>query len=295
MKQFLTIILSVALSLAAVYFLERPAAVTPAAAPTKESAYDRVMRTKTLRCGYALWPPYMLTKDVNTGKVGGIFAEIAEKVADGLHLKLEWAEEVGWSSYIESLRTGRFDVMCAPLWVSAEKAEFLNYTLPLTYSALHFYVRAGDTRFDDNLQKLNAPEYKLATMDGEVSQMTAKRFFPKAAELSIPELADITQLFMNVATGKADGVFNEPGLAKDYASKNPGTLRQVTKEPFQVFPNSMGMAIGENNLTRTIDSALTELMNSGEIDRIIAKYDPDRSIFMPVAKPYTYVPPPALP
>ena len=257
----------------------------------QESAFERVMRTKTLRCGYALWPPKAVMKDPKTGELKGIFVDIAEAMAQALDLKLVWAEETGWGSYIESLSANRFDVFCAPLWRNAERGKLISYTTPLAYSAMHFYVRKNDTRFDADLSILNNPQYKLATMDGEISHMVARRFFPKAQQLSIPQLADISQLLLNVDTGKADGVFLEPSLALDYSLKNPGKIKQVTKEPYQVFPNSFGVLLGEAKLKEMLDSALVELINQGEIDRIIARHEPDRSIFMPVQKPYVYVEP----
>lgn len=260
-------------------------------AENTNAAYDRVMQTGEIRCGYALWPPSAILKDPATGKLTGIFVDIFEEAAASMNLKVVWAEETGWGSYIESLESKRFDVFCAPLWRNAEKGMRVAYSVPLFYSALHFYARQGDNRFDDNLNILNDPAYKLATMDGEISAITADNFFPKAEKVSIPQLGDITQLFLSVGMGKADGVFLEPSLARDYADNNPGKIRQVTKEPFSVYPNSYGVLIGETKLQSALDSALIEMLNQGKIDKIIEKYEPDRSIFMPVAKNYTYIAP----
>lgn len=47
----------------------------PAFAAEKESSYDRVMRTRTLRCGYGIFQP-MIMKDPNTRKISGIFVDI---------------------------------------------------------------------------------------------------------------------------------------------------------------------------------------------------------------------------
>jgi hypothetical protein len=41
------------------------------AIPTKETLYQRVLRTKTIRCSYCAYPPYCL-KDPNTGHMTGI-------------------------------------------------------------------------------------------------------------------------------------------------------------------------------------------------------------------------------
>jgi polar amino acid transport system substrate-binding protein len=252
----------------------------------RESVYDRVMRTGVIRCGYAVWPPTMILKDPNTGIISGIFPEIMETAATMMNLKVEWVEETGWGSFIESLKSDRFDVFCAPLWVNAQRGKLITYSVPLTYSALHFYARADDRRFDQNLDILNSPEFTLATMDGEMSQMIANNKFPNAKQNSIPQLGDITQLLLAVSDGKADGVFLEPSLANDFEKKNPGKIRQITKTPYQIFPNVFGLRMDQPEMKMALDSALTEMINQGTIDRIIEKYEPDRSVFMPLAKPY---------
>src|ERR1700722_20209029 len=60
----------------------------------KESAYDRVMRTQTIRCGYVLRTP-LLVKDPNTAQLSGLFYEYVENLGKALHLKIEWSEEMG--------------------------------------------------------------------------------------------------------------------------------------------------------------------------------------------------------
>lgn len=291
MRSFLLVLISVVLSVAITsLFLQRSDSDT-----ARETAHERVMRTGTIRCGYAMWPPYAILKDPKTGELTGIFVDIIEKMADKLHLEVEWAEEPGWGTYIEGLQAGRYDLFCAPVWRVAEHAAQLQYGVALNYSAEHFYVRKDDLRFDETLKGVNDPSVKLAALDGEWSQFIARDFFPKAQRVEHPQLADLSMLLMDVMTKKADGVFLPPDLAKDFAAKNPGAIRQVTKKPFQIYPNSFAAAMGEADLIAMTDTALIEMLNSGEIDGIVEKYEPDRSIFMPAAKPYTYSEPKALP
>ncbi len=291
MRTFLIVLLSVGLSLIAGTFIGS----SDEKSSKQETAFERVMRTGTIRCGYALAPPSILYKDTETGKLGGIFKEIIEQMASNLDLKVEWAEETGWGNVIESLQSKRFDVFCAPLWRNAERGRYVRFSTPLSFSASNAYVRHDDHRFDGDLNKLNDPKVKLATMDGEMSQVIARTHFTKAQEVSLPNLADISQLFLNVATGKADALFLEESTAQDFASKNPNKIRRLNSEPYQVFPNGLGVNLSEDELMTMLDSALLAMQNQGEIDRIIEKYEPNRSIFMPTAKPYLYIKPKDLP
>lgn len=293
MKPVLTIILSVILSLAAALLIVQPKDV--ATDTEKADVYARVMDSGTIRCGYALWPPAVLAKDPITGNITGIFHDVIEAAAANMNLKVEWTEEVAWGPTTEAgLNTDRYDLFCSALWMQGGRAPYFNYSIPIMYSASHLYVRADDTRFDGNIGLMNDPQYRLAIMDGEQSALIARRHFPKAQVVATPQLGELTQLLMDVATGKADGAFLEPSLAKAYADANPGTIRQATENPYQVFANVFGARLGEERFSRMLDSALNELLHSGEIDRIIGKYEPDRGVFMPVALPYIPVQPETL-
>lgn len=76
-----------------------------------ESAYERVMRTQTIRCGYVVYPPAVI-QDPNTGALSGIIYDVMQEAGNLLGLEIEWAEEVGWANTVETIRTGRTDAIC---------------------------------------------------------------------------------------------------------------------------------------------------------------------------------------
>jgi polar amino acid transport system substrate-binding protein len=254
-----------------------------------ESVYERVMRTGVLRCGYAQWPPTALIKDAKTGHMFGFGPDIINEMAENLGWKVEWAEETGWDNFIQGLKNDRFDMFCGIIWENATRGREMSFSQPIAYSALHLYTRLDDKRFDEDVSILNAPEFKLATMDGEMSSVIAKKFFPDAQTVSLPAMSDGAQLFLQVADGKADGVFLEPGLAQEFANKNPDKIRQATKEPFSIFPITFGLKKeADVRMMDTVNSALGEMINQGRVNELITKYEPDTSIYMPLAKPYQY-------
>ena len=86
----------------------------------KESVYDRVMRTGTIRCGYNTEPPFVVI-DPNTRKVSGAGVDIVEEMGKLLGLKVEWAEQVGWDMMAAGLQNGRYDLACNGKWVLAHR------------------------------------------------------------------------------------------------------------------------------------------------------------------------------
>lgn len=258
-------------------------------AAVREGAYERVMRTGVLRCGYADWPPFMLKQDPATGKISGLVPDVVEAMAKKLSLKVEWTENVGWNS-ITALQSGRIDAFCAGAWRNSERGKSVISTTPMFYSPIYPYVRVGDHRFDGDLRKVNDPRYRVSAMDGEQSDIVATHDFPEAKKVSVPQLGQVSDILMNVADGKADIVFTEPVFVSGFIKANPGKLRKLQSEPYQVFETApVVVDIHEPMLRDMLDGAVVEILNFGEMDKIIDRYNTDRSVIMRLAKPYTEV------
>ncbi len=112
----------------------------------KESTYDRVMRTGTIRCGYYIWPPF-LAKDPNTGKLSGIASDMMDEIGKQLSLKVEWVAEVDTSTMFEGYSTGRYDLVCGPVASTPARARVVDFTIPFAYGSYYLYVKEGDLRF----------------------------------------------------------------------------------------------------------------------------------------------------
>ena len=119
--------------------------------------------------------------------------------------------------------------------------------------------------------------------------MIASRKFPQAQALQLPQATDVAQMLMNVADGKADIAFLEPTLANEYIKNNPGKVKNIsTDKPVVIYGNVMMIKKGEFTFKTMMDSALTELLDSGYVEELINKYEKDYpGGFYPVAAPYS--------
>lgn len=245
---------------------------TPGISHTQETAFERVMRTNTLRCGYGIWAPG-LTKDAQTGQLGGIFYDYLNAIGQHTGIKIEWASEVGWGDFPAALNSGRIDAMCFGAWPKAQTAKEVLFTKSVYTLPIRAYVRADDTRFDGQLAKANDPAITIATMDSELSSQIAAAQFSAAKTLSVPQLSDAATLLLNVATSKADITFTDAWTASLYMQKNPGQIKAVTETvPLRQFGHTIPVALGEQNLVALLNAATDEMLGNGEMDAIIAKH-----------------------
>jgi ABC-type amino acid transport substrate-binding protein len=251
------------------------------------SDLESIIKRGSIRCGYVSNPPSCII-DPNTKKVSGIVADAIETVAKAAGLRVEWTEEVGFGSMVEGLRANRYDVVPCAIWPTAARAREADFTRALFYSGVSAYVRPDDSRFlNKPYPVINSPQIKVATIDGELAETIAKTDFPKAQRVGQPQISEITTMLLNVKEKKADVAFVESYFAYEFLQKNPGSVKNmVPGQPIRIFPNTIILRRGQLELKAFLDTALTEQLNLGAIDRLVDQYEPERGIFYRVARPY---------
>lgn len=252
----------------------------------RQTAYERVTESGVLRCAYIVYPPETI-KDPVSGELSGTVVDIVEEAARQLEWDVEWVAEVGFADMFDGLRSGKYDALCSGLWKNPARAKNGLFTIPLNYGIYYPYVRAHDDRFDDGLDRVNQPDVKIAVIDGEYADFVARESFPQADTLRLPQLSDISQIPLSVATGKADIAFLQKGPARRYIEVNPGKLRALENQPVRVMPApAVVVPMGEHDFKYVLDSAFEFLLNNGFVEKTLRKYDPELESYHLIAKPY---------
>lgn len=259
--------------------------VTKAYAATDE-VYERVMDSGVIRCGYIVYPP-QISKDPNTKQLSGLAYDLMERIGKDLNLKIEWKEEVSAATYIEGLKTGRYDALCNTAWATTIRAPYTLTSIPVFFTAVNAYARKNDHRFDKNIDLLNSPDMKIATIDGATSASIASLKFPLAQTVSLPDTTDFSQLLLEVSNKKADVTFSEAAQFEDFNTKVPNTLRNITPDiPVQLVQNTFFVKAQEYQLISMINLAVQNLHNEGFVEKLLNKYEPRPNVWKRVTKPY---------
>jgi ABC-type amino acid transport substrate-binding protein len=244
----------------------------------KESVYDRVVKTGTIRCGYT---PYSvgLRRD-QSGKIEGMYKDLMDEIANLLSLKIEWVEEVGWGEQIAGLDSGRYDLVCSPANMTGPRTRGADFSPPLYYTPVYAWVKEGDNRFGTNdaanLKRANSADITIATIDGEQAEAQAKQYFPNAKIFSAPQSSPFSVMFINVATGKADITIATPVIIKEFVEKNPDMkfIPINPHDPLILAVDMIQIKSGEFQFKSMISNAITTLIANGALDRIISKWEP---------------------
>lgn len=239
--------------------------------PAKETTYDRVMRTKTLRCGYYIWPKFS-EKDLQTGQMKGFFVDIVEEMAKGYGWQVDWVAEINLSEFAAALDTGHVDMLCGGLGIVPQRTAHALFSTPVGYGPVLAYARTDDERFDNNQEAVNQPNITLSTMEGEITSMIARTQFPKAKVLEITSMQGGPILFENVAAKKADIVFQDPASFEVYNTHNPDKLKLVPDVGMGVFSFGFPIQADQNRFKWVVDTAIADLQNRGVVEQLFAKY-----------------------
>jgi len=251
----------------------------------KESTYDRIMRTGTIRCGYFNWYPGYI-KDPKTGEASGINYEVVNEMAKNLNLKVEWAEEIPLADYSAAVESQRVDAICATVWPTSARAKAMDFIDPFVYLPLYAYSRIGDNRFINDVEIANSSEYTIAVLEGGATESIQRQLFPNATVLTLPSLTSPSELFLTLQTGKADIVIYDSFTYGKYNDTNPNKIQQASEKPLKVFPVVMGIKKDEYQLQRLFNNALTEVQLTGTLDKIVKKHEKYPNAFRYRRLPY---------
>lgn len=253
---------------------------------TKESAYERVMRTGILRCGYYVFPPVTYRDQDNN--LSGFSFDMIEEIVRRAGLKVEWAEEITFGNWVPAIQAKRFDAVCTPMWPEIASSRVAAFTEPFFYAGLSPLVRADDARFKDgDLERFNAPDVTFVTLEGDAIDELTRRNFPKAKLLAMPATTDGPTVVQEVVTGKADAILLDKNAEYMYNKNNTVKLKLVAQDkPLKVQPFTLVVGRDEVQLQDFFNNATHALLNDGTIDYLLDKWEPYPDTFMRVNAPY---------
>jgi len=256
----------------------------------QEKAYDRVMRTGVLHCAYGLWEPAVI-RDPTTGQFSGIVYDLMQEVGKSLNLKVDYSLEVPWDSIGVALKSGKADAHCAGVFATPSRGRVMAFSDPMFFSPTVAFARADDHRFDNKLERINQPDITAALSDDDITTEIYQSDFPQAKKWELPQFAPPEELFLALSAKKADITFNAPSRLHSFEKGYPGVVKIIpTTKPLRIFANSIAVNVGDEELLHMLNTALDQMIDSGAVDKLMAKYKTkyDTDFLIPVNRPYTW-------
>jgi len=254
---------------------------------TRETAFERILRTQTIRCGYYVFAP-VTVRDPNTNVMSGYSVDFMEALAKRAGLKIEWTEEVTFGNWVPALQSKRFDVVCTPMWPEIPMMKAMAFTDPMFYAGLSPLVRKDDDRFKDDLTRLNQPDVTFLTQDGNATDVLARDAFPNAKFYTVSALVGGGEYYQSITAKKADVVLTDRNAVDQFKKTNGDTLRLMDPDhPVKLQGFTLVVERSEMLLKDFLDQSIHEMNNNGDIDRMLRKWEPEPGqTFLRVSRPF---------
>ncbi len=248
------------------------------------ATFDRVTKTNSLRCGYAIATPWFFI-DPQTGEKKGYAHDVTEAVAQKMGVKIEWTEEVGWGTAEQGL-PNRYDMMCGSVCVDPHRNRAAIYSTPFKHAPILPVARAEDTRFDAGTDAINNPSIRIGVKNNHVFEYIAKEKYPKATLVYANDISDDTEFLLMLETNKIDIALSGKITVDLYEKQHPGKIKALPF-PARYCDGAFMMPLGEFNMKQMVDNALLELNTAGVLDELAQKYMPLDPLYIRLpAKPF---------
>jgi lysine/arginine/ornithine transport system substrate-binding protein len=236
-----------------------------------QTAFDRIIKTNTIRCGYAVATPWFMA-DPNTKKLSGVGYDVTNAVAAKMGVKVDWVEETGWGIAEQGLTAGRYDMLCGSVCIDPHRARAATFSTPFLHIPILAVVRANDPKFTNaTLDDLNKPDVRFGVKNGHVFEYTANERFPKGEKIYANDLSDDTEFFLMLSSNKIDVAFSGQETVDLYLKKHPGSIRSLPQAA-RYCNGAFMLPLGDIKLKLMVDNAIGEINSSSQIQNILTKY-----------------------
>jgi polar amino acid transport system substrate-binding protein len=231
-------------------------AQTPAPTPADgESTFQRVMRTKTLRCGVvASGAPYYF-KDLASGDWRGFYYDLYVALAKDLDVKLE-LHEVDWGGSVLELQSNKLDIFfgLTPTPKRALAIDFSDMVIQAASCIIapHGFAAAQWTDLDK-------PNMRLAVDLGSSHDLTVTTNCPNAQILRLKSVPEAT---LALQSGRADAQICSNLLSMTIKKKNPAIGDIIYPKPMYFGTSSAGFRREADKTMQTVINYTIRYYNS---------------------------------
>ncbi len=236
------------------------ASIVASSVSASRSAGDNgLMDPSTLVVGMDLeFKPQMYLQN---GKPAGYDVVLLNMLAKQLGVKLK-IENLAFDGLIPGLQAKKFDMVSVGLSYRPERAKVISFSRAYVPYAQILAARKGDTT-PSTIAAWNSSDKTITSLEGSTAEQLVQKTFPKASSKSFPEQ---NAAFLEVSTGRADGIVVENYLLAQFNKSNGNKLKQVGfTKPLHVEYGSYAVQKGNTALVKVLNKFICTIQGNGQL------------------------------
>jgi ABC-type amino acid transport substrate-binding protein len=239
------------------------AVVGSASARTTAPNPHKLMKPGTLTVGMTLQFKPEMYLDSN-GKPAGYDVVLLKALAKQWHVKLN-IQNLDFNGLIPGLVSKRFDMVSVGLSATPERRQSISFSRPYVPYAQVMAALTSNTT-PGTIAAWNVAGKVITSLQGSTAEQLVKATFPNATDRSFP---DQNSAFLEVSTGRADGIVVENYLLAQFNKSNNNVLKEVPfPQPLSVQYGSYAVQKGNTKLASDLSKFICQEQKSGQLAKI---------------------------
>ncbi len=203
--------------------------------------------------------------DAKTNSLKGIMFEVAQAIAVDMGVKAEFTE-VPFGSLIPTLTSKRADMMSAPLFITPQRAEVVDFSNAVYGWGEGLVVAEG--------KKADYPDLKslAGTTVGCLVASVQYEMLKKVEGIrEVRAYPDYIHLLADVQAGRLDvAMVDPPSIAYQIATHSIKGIRRVENyKPTNAWKIGLAVNKGDKELLGVINASLAKMKQNGQLKRIL--------------------------
>lgn len=229
----------------------------------RETGLERVRRTGVLRWGGDMQggEPYVFEDAEHPGRLVGFEVELADAIARELGVRAEFVQH-DWENLLNALERGTFDIAMNGIEVTPARAGAVGLSRPYFVFSAQLVVRTSDRRIAG-----------MSDLDGmRVGTLAASLSWDLLQGTGAVSLPYDGEPYTDLSNGRIDAVLLDDIIASRY-----GLVRGDLRVAADVAEGYYAVTTRrpDEDLRAAVDAALDEIAQSGELRRILVRWNID--------------------
>lgn len=224
----------------------------------------------------AEFPPFEYFDKEN--QVVGFDIDLVKAVGEAAGFKVKILHQA-FDTLVEQLDGGKLDIVAAGMTITEDRKKRIDFSEPYFNAAQVIVVRDGTegfTKIEDIKGK------RVSVQLGTTGATMAEEAMGKNNR-NLKQFRKFSEAFAELKLGRVDCVVVDLPVAKNYVSQLDGIF--ISSPPMEDESFGLGIAKGRDELLAKVNKGLAAIRESGEYDRLIAKWFGQDAVETPEAEP----------
>ncbi len=195
------------------------------------------------------------------GNPAGYDVVLMKALAKQWGVKLD-IKNLDFNGLIPGLVSKKFDMVSVGLSATPERRKSISFSRPYVPYAQIMAAAASDTT-PATVAAWNTADKTITSLQGSTAEQLVQKTFPAAKSSSFP---DQNAAFLEVATGRANGIVVENYLLAQFNKSNGNKLKEVPfAKPLHVEYGSYGVQKGNAKLAAGLSAFICKMQKNGQL------------------------------